>query len=216
MNPGVRRWGLSGYPLVFASIVVSYAFTAAQSSPLPSTIALAAQLVTVAAVLHAAGAAKKAQRLCIVILGVALLAIIGSLLLGPFGEVILFGLAFGATGAYGFAVGVIFLSEARRRLIDARTLFAVICAYLLIGMFFTYLYSAIALTGGSIFGDTQPEHLADLLFFSFTTLTTTGYGNLVPAAAGPQSVAIAEAITGQLFLVTAVARVVTGWNPKPR
>ncbi|WP_431279421.1 ion channel [Leifsonia poae] len=47
-------------------------------------------------------------------------------------------------------------------------------------------------------------------------MTTTGYGNLVPVTSGVQSVAIAEAITGQLFLVTAIARVVTGWTGRLR
>jgi hypothetical protein len=56
--------------------------------------------------------------------------------------------------------------------------------------------------------------LADQLFFSFSTLTTTGYGNLVPVGAAGQSVAIGEAITGQLFLVIAVARVVSGWRAR--
>jgi hypothetical protein len=51
------------------------------------------------------------------------------------------------------------------------------------------------------------------LFFSFTTLTTVGYGNVVPVNAFVQGIAIAEAISGQLFLVIAVARVVSGWKP---
>ena len=50
--------------------------------------------------------------------------------------------------------------------------------------------------------------MANDLFFSFVTLTTTGYGNLVPAANPGQSLAVLEAIMGQLFLVTAVAKVV--------
>ncbi|MGF6824711.1 hypothetical protein M2317_003644 [Microbacterium sp. ZKA21] len=48
------------------------------------------------------------------------------------------------------------------------------------------------------------------MFFSFTTLTTTGFGNIVPVGPGVQSVAVAEAITGQLFLITAVARIMRG------
>jgi Ion channel len=51
------------------------------------------------------------------------------------------------------------------------------------------------------------------LYFSFTTLTTTGYGNLVPAANPGQSLAVSEMLIGQLFLVTAVAKVVTIWRP---
>jgi hypothetical protein len=44
-------------------------------------------------------------------------------------------------------------------------------------------------------------------------LTTTGYGNLVPAANPGQTFAVLEMLTGQLFLVTAVAKVVSTWRP---
>jgi len=54
------------------------------------------------------------------------------------------------------------------------------------------------------------------LFFSFTTLTTTGYGNLVPADNPGQSFAVAEMLVGQLFLVTAVAKVINAYRPVRR
>jgi Ion channel len=46
------------------------------------------------------------------------------------------------------------------------------------------------------------------------TLTTTGYGNLVPADNPGQSLAVLEALLGQLFLVTAVGKVVSAWRPR--
>ena len=55
--------------------------------------------------------------------------------------------------------------------------------------------------------------ISDDLFFSFVTLTTTGYGNLVPSQNPGQSLAVMEAVVGQLFLVTAVAKIVTAWHP---
>ena len=45
-----------------------------------------------------------------------------------------------------------------------------------------------------------------MLFFSFTTLTTTGYGNLVPAQNPGQTLAVSEMILGQLFLITALGQ----------
>ena len=44
-------------------------------------------------------------------------------------------------------------------------------------------------------------------FFSMTTLTTTGYGDLVPARNPGQSIAVVEMVTGQLFLIAAVGKV---------
>jgi ion channel len=47
--------------------------------------------------------------------------------------------------------------------------------------------------------------VADFLYFSFATLTTTGYGDLVPGSNLARSLAILEALTGQIYLVTVVA-----------
>ena len=44
--------------------------------------------------------------------------------------------------------------------------------------------------------------MPQILFFSFSTLTTTGYGNLVPDANPGQTFAVAEMLIGQLFLIT--------------
>ena len=53
----------------------------------------------------------------------------------------------------------------------------------------------------------------DFLFFSFTTLTTTGYGNLVPAGQPGKMFAGLEMLMGQIFLVTLVAGLVSLWRP---
>jgi Ion channel len=54
-----------------------------------------------------------------------------------------------------------------------------------------------------------PSQIAVMLYFSFTTLTTTGFGDIVPVNPFARSLANLEAIVGQLFLVTTVARLVT-------
>jgi hypothetical protein len=51
------------------------------------------------------------------------------------------------------------------------------------------------------------------VFFSFTTLTTTGYGNLVPAAQPGKMFAGFEMLLGQIFLVTLIAGLVSLWRP---
>ena len=55
--------------------------------------------------------------------------------------------------------------------------------------------------------------MPQILFFSFTTLTTTGYGNLVPAANPGQTFAVAEMLIGQLFLITTFGKLVNAWRP---
>ena len=73
---------------------------------------------------------------------------------------------------------------------------------------------AAVLQPGPLFGDAGDPALPQTLFFSFVTLTTTGYGDLVPATNPAQSIAVLEALIGQLFLVTAVAKVVENWRPR--
>ena len=52
------------------------------------------------------------------------------------------------------------------------------------------------------------EHVTELMYFSFITLTTVGYGDIVPMAPMARSMVILEALAGQLYLAAFVARLV--------
>jgi hypothetical protein len=103
------------------------------------------------------------------------------------------------------------------RAVTIRTMFGVLCIYLLIGMLFSFLFSAIDHFGSTPFFTTpHSEDQSDFLYFSFTTITTTGYGDLVAATNLGRSVAIVEALTGQIYLVTVVALIVGNLRPRRR
>jgi hypothetical protein len=110
---------------------------------------------------------------------------------------------------------VIIRHLAVRPTVDLQTLLGAVAAYVMVGMVFAFGYELVALQQSSSFfgaqGDGTPS---DIFFFSFTTLTTTGYGNLVPAANPGRNLAVTEMLIGQLFLVTVVAKVVTSWAPR--
>ena len=57
-----------------------------------------------------------------------------------------------------------------------------------------------------------PHGQSEYLYFSFVTLTTLGFGDLSPDVGLPQALTVFEALTGQVFLVTMVARLVTLWG----
>jgi hypothetical protein len=104
-----------------------------------------------------------------------------------------------------------------RREIDQETVLGALAAYLLIGMFFAFVYRSIGLyQTGDFFGSQGDGSMPQVLFFSFTTLTTTGYGNLVPVDNPGQSLAVAEMLIGQLFLITTFGKVVNAWSPTRR
>jgi hypothetical protein len=100
-----------------------------------------------------------------------------------------------------------------RPTVDVQTVLGALASYLLLGMCFAFIYRLVgANQSGPFFGSGGEGTLPQDLFFSFTTLTTTGYGNLVPAANPGESLAVGEMLIGQLFLITAVGKVVNSFQ----
>jgi hypothetical protein len=98
--------------------------------------------------------------------------------------------------------------------VDFRTILGAISVFTLLGLLFAFLYVAFGRWSHQpFFGSTVHAQASDYLFFSYTTLTTTGYGNLVPAGRVGQSFAVLEMLVGQIFLVTLVAGLVSLWRP---
>ena len=97
----------------------------------------------------------------------------------------------------------------RHRTVTLQTLLGSLSAYLLIGFLFMALYGAVSRIGSEpFFAGGQPVDSSTLQYFSFTTMTTTGYGDFTPAGTTGRSMAVLEALLGQIFLVTLVARLV--------
>jgi len=94
------------------------------------------------------------------------------------------------------------------------TMFGVLCIYLLIGMLFAFIFSVVDHLGTTPFFTHGSEDQSNFLYFSFTTITTTGYGDFVPASNLGHSLAITEALTGQIYLVTVVAVIVGNLRPR--
>ncbi len=89
-----------------------------------------------------------------------------------------------------------------------------IAIYLNVATLFALAYRVIATLGPGRFAfphsAASPSHtLADLVYFSFSTLTTTGYGDIVPVDPFARSLANVEAVIGQLFPATLLARLIT-------
>ena len=94
--------------------------------------------------------------------------------------------------------------------VTMNSLVAAITGYLLIGIWFAATYRGIAaLNGYSFFRETSQPRGGDFTYFSFLTLTTVGYGDLSPSTDIARIASISEAVIGQIYLVTAVARLVS-------
>jgi voltage-gated potassium channel Kch len=98
--------------------------------------------------------------------------------------------------------------------VSIRTILGALSVYTVLGLLFAFVYEAIGRIQSSPFFENQPHlHHSDYLFFSYTTLTTTGYGDLVPGGQPGRMLAGIEMLMGQIFLVTLVAGLVAVWRP---
>jgi Ion channel len=98
--------------------------------------------------------------------------------------------------------------------VGSRTILGALSVYAVLGILFTFLYGVIdRVQGGPFFEGHAHPASSDFLFFSYTTLTTTGYGNLVPGGQPGRLISGLEMMAGQIFLVTLVAGLVSLWRP---
>jgi hypothetical protein len=101
--------------------------------------------------------------------------------------------------------------------VSLQSIFGAVSAYVIIGLMFAAIYGAInQFTDLSFFAHGATGNLKTFQYFSFTTLTTLGYGDYTAAQPGGQSVAVMEAMLGQIFLATLVARLVAGFRRADR
>ena len=201
------------YGLVLLLILVTYALSATMTAPWAVSLVLFVQIATIWVTLQASQARRRvrevASGLLVVSAAIAILNLFISRDVADGVMAVVSGLLYVAAPA------VIVRRLVLRRTVDTQTLLGAIAAYLMAGMAFAFVYRALGtLQAGPFFGSQGEGSFSQDLFFSFTTLTTTGYGNLVPDANPGQTLAVMEMLTGQLFLVTAVARVVSAWQPR--
>jgi hypothetical protein len=101
--------------------------------------------------------------------------------------------------------------------VTMQLMFGVLCLYLLVGLLFGVAYGADQQISGDDFFRTGSGERDDFLYFSYSTLTTVGYGDLIAAHDVGCSLAITEALLGQIYLVTVVAVIVSNLRPaRPR
>jgi hypothetical protein len=97
--------------------------------------------------------------------------------------------------------------------VTLQSIYGAVSAYLIIGLMFASFYAAMYyLGGGHFFATNEHGSTANFQYFSFTTLTTLGYGDFTAAENGGRAVAMLEAMTGQIFLATLVAKLVSSFR----
>ena len=199
----------SRYGIVLALLLITYVFMA--SAPTGRWVPLVTVILQGTTLLAALAASEARQRLVRFSLIIIVLAVVGGVatLVSNTSE------AHDGSSVLSFLlVGIapvaIAASIARKPVIDIQSVLGAICIYVFIGMFFAAVFQAIGNLGStSFFAQQKTATLADYLYFSFVTQTTVGYGDLTAAGGLGRAAAALEGLTGQVYLVTVVAMLVS-------
>ena len=108
-------------------------------------------------------------------------------------------------------------SVRRRGAVTIEAVLGGLALYVLVGMFFAFVYGAVDNLGGEPFFvngvEATPPHCS---YFSFSTLTTVGFGDLTARSDFGRTLAVLEALVGSLYLVTVVSVGVSNLVPRVR
>ena len=210
------------FGVVLGLILLSIGFqmAAGQSDP-ARLVAVILQAITLVAAVVASRAHPAITRLAVLggLLAIvaAALAIMGTAQTGN-GSGRALTMLLVALAPVAIVTGMIKMFRERGR-ITVETMFGVLCIYLLVGMFFGTADAAIEEIGGHAFFrqlTAVQSQTSDFLYFSYTTLTTVGYGDLTAATNLGRSLAMVEALVGQIYLVTVVAVIISNLRPARR
>ena len=94
--------------------------------------------------------------------------------------------------------------------VTTQTVLGALCTYILIGLLFASVFIAVNALGTQYFAKPASQNRGpDLIYLSFVTLTTVGFGDVVAAHDFGRALVVLEALFGQIFLITLVARLVS-------
>ncbi len=125
---------------------------------------------------------------------------------------------FGA-GLYATTIAYLMRYVFQREVMTIDKLFGAASAYLLIGVLWAFLYALVDhyySSSFALFGGQTAPTFYDFVYFSFTVLTSTGFGDLTPLSRQARGICMVEQIIGSLFLAVLIARLAGVYPPSRR
>jgi len=107
----------------------------------------------------------------------------------------------------------------KTKIIDSHIISSAISIYVLVGIFWYLLFMFLLMIDPDSFDirNFNPEMVSiDMIYFSFTTLTTLGYGDITPVSYTAKMWSITEAMMGVMFLAVMISRVVSLFGTKKK
>jgi hypothetical protein len=217
-HPGLRLLrallSVDSYGPVLISILITYVLACSATGESERSIVLFAQIGTVWLVFRVSGSRPGVRRATDIVMVIAGFTAITNLL-GETGDIAANALFAVSCILYFIAPVAIVRHLANKSTVDLDTILGAIAAYLLLGMLFAFAYRWLGeIQSGPLFGADGQGTMAQDLFFSFTTLLTIGYGNLIPSGTTGQTLAVMEGLLGSLFLIVMLAKAVAAWQPR--
>jgi voltage-gated potassium channel len=209
-----RLEGSHRYGLVLVMIILPIGFSLAAPPDEPWARALTVVLFAVAIIvtLAVAHAKRKMQLSALVLLVVVAISAVVDAIVGSSASA-------GVTrGVLGFLIALAPFALARgvirhlraERTVTLDAVYGAIAIYLLIGAFFATIDAAVGQIGSQpFFSQTHDPGFEQYMYFSYVTLATVGYGDFTPDTSLARALAVTEALSGQLYLVTIVAVLVS-------
>jgi drug/metabolite transporter (DMT)-like permease len=204
------------FGIVLLLLLATFIFLASgPSGDWVAVVAVVLQGSTLLAAFSAAGVRRGLRHLTVAVVLIALVSASTAIFIGGrdiSGSLFLLNLLFVAG-----APVVIVYSLVRRRVIDFRTVLGAVCVYILLGMMWAFAFAAIGTFDSQpFFAQEAHATVADYLYFSFTTITTVGYGDLTAAQSLGRALAVLAALIGQLYLVTVIALLISNLGRRGR
>ena len=121
----------------------------------------------------------------------------------------------------GVVTGAVLYRVLRRGSVTAHRVGGAIAVYLMLGLLWASAYSLVYLRDPASFdlglpaeatdelGEIETRATGRLVYFSFVTMTTLGYGDVTPRSAAAGNLAVLQALTGQIYLAVILARIVS-------
>jgi hypothetical protein len=206
----IRSRGRERYGLLLAAIIAAFAVQGiANPGPFEQVVVSALLAITL---LLALWAADTKPRIIRPVLGIAVVLVGASAVGAATGNVDgisgrLANLLLVTLAPPAIVVGVVRSLRARNQ-VTIEAVFGVLCMYILLGMFFAFTYGTIDRLGNGFFANGASATVARCLYYSFTTLTTVGYGDFTAASNLGHTLSVVEALLGQIYLVTVVSVIV--------
>jgi hypothetical protein len=206
-----RRTPAGRYGLLLLVLIASYLLAAFNGRPLGTDIQIGLFAVVLLLALRTSPLPRGRRMLigAVAIAGSA--AALGAALTGTDAGI---GVAQLWKGCVLMLTGVFIVRRVLARpTVTIQSIYGALSTYIIIGLMFAAFYAAIEHLGGApFFADKQPANPQTFQYFSFTTLTTLGYGDFTAGGNGGRAIAVMEALTGQVFLATLVARLVAAFR----